>query len=101
MMRFLKDMEVNVFDSPWKKKKKIILEWKSTEPWSGPRLMWPNPNPNLYCLHRYLRPEFKNEINSFSSTVEGKVISASFQFFLKKGSIYHLPIIYIFLFIIL
>lgn len=84
-------MEINVFDSPWKKKKKSYTWWKSTESWSGPRLMWPNPNPNFYCLHRYLRPEFKNEINSFSSTVEGKDISKPWVFFFLKD----LSIIYL------
>jgi len=74
-----------------KNKIKNYTWWKSTEPWSGPRLMWPNPNSNSYCLHRYLRPEFKNEINSFSSTVEGKVISARLEFKKKKC----LPIIYL------
>lgn len=29
-----------------------------------------------YCLHRCLRPDFKIEVTSFSSTVEGKILSA-------------------------
>lgn len=83
------------------KRKKNILEWKVLSLGQGQDLCGLTLSLICTACTDIWDLNLRNEINSFSSTVEGKVISASLQFFLKKGSIYHLPIIYIFLFIIL